>query len=252
MVLLAAAVQAQQYPNKPIRIIVATTAGGGTDFIARLIAQKLTDVFAQQILVENRAGAGSTLGIEAGIRSAPDGYTLNIVTPSYSINPSIYNLKFDPLNDYTPVILIARGPLLASVHPSVPAKTLRELIALAKARPDQIVYGTSGQGTIVHLANAQFLHMAGIKMVHVPYKGGGPALIDVAGGQVPVMFATIVTGVPYVKAGRLRALGVTSADRSPSMPDVPTIAEAGVPGYESTIWYGAVMPAGVPQPSCRA
>ena len=247
MVLLAAAVQAQQYPNKPIRIIVATTAGGGTDFIARLIAQKLTDVFAQQILVENRAGAGSTLGIEAGIRSAPDGYTLNIVTPSYSINPSIYNLKFDPLNDYTPVILIARGPLLASVHPSVPAKTLRELIALAKARPDQIVYGTSGQGTIVHLANAQFLHMAGIKMVHVPYKGGGPALTDLIAGQIQLVFVTPQTGLPQAKAGRIRVLAVTTSTRLAAEPAIPTIAEAGVPGYEVSNWHAMIGPKGLPR-----
>ena len=247
MVLLAAEVQAQQYPNKPIRIIVATTAGGGTDFIARLIAQKLTDVFAQQILVENRAGAGSTLGIEAGIRSAPDGYTLNIVTPSYSINPSIYNLKFDPLNDYTPVILIARGPLLASVHPSVPAKTLRELIALAKARPDQIVYGTSGQGTIVHLANAQFLHMAGIKMVHVPYKGGGPALTDLIAGQIQLVFVTPQTGLPQAKAGRIRVLAVTTSTRLAAEPAIPTIAEAGVPGYEVSNWHAMIGPKGLPR-----
>ena len=247
MVLLAAAVQAQQYPNKPIRIIVATTAGGGTDFIARLIAQKLTDVFAQQILVENRAGAGSTLGIEAGIRSAPDGYTLNIVTPSYSINPSIYNLKFDPLTDCTPVILIARGPLLASVHPSVPAKTLRELIALAKARPDQIVYGTSGQGTIVHLANAQFLHMAGIKMVHVPYKGGGPALTDLIAGQIQLVFVTPQTGLPQAKAGRIRVLAVTTGTRLAAEPNIPTIAEAGVPGYEVSNWHAMIGPKGLPR-----
>ena len=247
MVLLAAEVQAQQYPNKPIRIIVATTAGGGTDFIARLIAQKLTDVFAQQVLVENRAGAGSTLGIEAGIRSAPDGYTLNIVTPSYSINPSIYNLKFDPLNDYTPVILIARGPLLASVHPSVPAKTLRELIALAKARPDQIVYGTSGQGTIVHLANAQFLHMAGIKMVHVPYKGGGPALTDLIAGQIQLVFVTPQTGLPQAKAGRIRVLAVTTSTRLAAEPAIPTIAEAGVPGYEVSNWHAMIGPKGLPR-----
>ena len=247
MVLLAAEVQAQQYPNKPIRIIVATTAGGGTDFIARLIAQKLTDVFAQQILVENRAGAGSTLGIEAGIRSAPDGYTLNIVTPSYSINPSLYHLKFDPLTDYTPVILIARGPLLASVHPSVPAKTLRELIALAKARPDQIVYGTSGQGTIVHLANAQFLHMAGIKMVHVPYKGGGPALTDLIAGQIQLVFVTPQTGLPQAKAGRIRVLAVTTSTRLAAEPAIPTIAEAGVPGYEVSNWHAMIGPKGLPR-----
>ena len=238
---------AQQYPVKPVRIIVATAAGGGTDFIARLLAQKLTETLSQQIIVENRAGAGSTLGIEAGIRAAPDGYTLNLVTPSYSINPSIYNLKFDPVSDYTPVILVARGPLVACVHPSVPAKTLRELIALAKSKPDQVVYGTSGQGTIVHLANAQFLHMAGIKMVHVPYKGGGPALTDLIAGQIQLVFATPQTGLVQAKAGRIRALAVTTSTRLAAEPNIPTIAEAGVPGYDVSNWHALIGPKGLPR-----
>lgn len=244
---LTAGAHAQQYPVKPVRIIVATAAGGGTDFIARLLAQKLTESLSQQIIVENRAGAGSTLGIEAGIRATPDGYTLNVVTPSYSINPSLYNLKFDPITDYTPVLLIARGPLVACVHPSVPAKTLRELIALAKARPDQVVYGTSGQGTIVHLANAQFLHMAGIKMVHVPYKGGGPALTDLIAGHIQLVFATPQTGLLQAKAGRIRALAVTTATRLAAEPQIPTIAEAGVPGYDVSNWHALIGPKGLPR-----
>ena len=247
MAVLAACAHAQHYPVKPVRIIVATVAGGGTDFIARLLAQKLTEPLSQQIIVENRAGAGSTLGIEAGIRATPDGYTLNVVTPSYSINPSLYNLKFDPITDYTPVLLIARGPLVVCVHPSVPAKTLRELIALARARPDQVVYGTSGQGTIVHLANAQFLHMAGIKMVHVPYKGGGPALTDLIAGHIQLVFATPQTGLLQVKAGRIRALAVTTATRLAAEPQIPTLAEAGVPGYDVSNWHALIGPKGLPR-----
>ncbi len=248
-VLLAAAlpVCAQSYPAKTVRIIVAATPGGGTDFIARLLAQKLTEVLGQQVIVENRAGAGSTLGIEAGIKAAPDGYTFNLVTPSYSINPSLYNLKFDPIADFTPVILVARGPLIAVVHPSVPAKNLRELIALAKARPDQLVYGSSGQGAIVHLANAQFLHMAGIQMIHVPYKGGAPALTELMAGQISLVFATPQAALSQVKAGRIRALAVTTRTRLPAEPGIPTIAEAGVPGYEVNNWHALIGPKGLPR-----
>jgi tripartite-type tricarboxylate transporter receptor subunit TctC len=235
------------YPTRTLRIIVATTAGGGSDFIARLLAQKLSEAVGQQVIVENRAGGGSTLGIEAGIRAAPDGYTFNLVTPSYAINPSLYNLKFDPVIDYTPVILVARGPLIAVVHPSVPVKTLRDLIALARARPDQIVYGSAGQGTIVHLANAQFLHLAGIKMVHVPYKGGAPALTDLMAGQISLVFATPQTGLPQVKAGRIRALAVTTATRIAAEPNIPTIAEAGVPGYDVSNWHALIGPKALPR-----
>ena len=239
--------QAQNYPTKPVRIIVSSVAGGGSDFIARLLAQKLTESFAQQVIVENRPGAGSTLGFEAGLRSPPDGYTLNLVTPSYSITPSLYNLKYDPLNDFTPVISVARGPLIAVVHPSLPTKNLRELIALAKTRPDQLVYGTSGQGTIVHLANTLFLHRAGIKMVHVPYKGGGPALTELIAGQISLVFATPQTGLPQVKTGRIRALAVTTATRIAAEPSIPTIAEAGVPGYDVSNWHALLGPKGLPR-----
>ena len=245
--LTAGNARAQAYPVKPMRIIVSTAAGGGSDFIARLLAQKLIESLGQQVIIENRPGAGGTLGIESGIRSAPDGYTLNLVTPSYSINPSLYNLKFDPLNDFTPVIPVARGPLVASVHPSLPVKTLRELIGLAKARPGQIVYGSAGQGTIVHLANALFLHQAGITMVHVPYKGGAPAMTDLIAGQISLVFATPQVGLAQAKAGRIRALAVTTATRIAAEPSIPTIAEAGVPGYDVSNWHGLIGPRGLPR-----
>lgn len=241
------AASAQQYPVKPVRIIVAAAPGGGTDFVGRVLAQKLTEAIGAQFIVENRPGAGSMLGFEAGMRAAPDGHTLNLITPSFSINPSLYAIKFDAANDFTPVIRVASGPLIAVVHPSVPAKNLRELIVLAKARPDQVAYGSSGQGGIVHLANAQFLHMAGIRMTHVPYKGGGPALTELIAGQVQLVFATPQASLSQVKAGRIRALAVTTASRLPTEPSIPTIAEAGVPGYEVNNWHAVIGPKGVPR-----
>ena len=243
----SATAYAQPYPAKPVRIIVASAPGGGTDFVGRVLAQKLTEAMGQQVIVENRPGAGSMLGFEAGMRAAPDGYTFNLITPSFSINPSLYNIKFDAANDFTPVIRVASGPLIAVVHPSVPAKNLKELIALAKAQPDQIAYGSSGQGAIVHLANAQFLHSAGVRMTHVPYKGGGPALTDLIAGQVQLVFATPQTALTQVKAGRIRALAVTTATRLPTEPGIPTIAEAGVPGYEVNNWHALIGPKGVPR-----
>ncbi len=237
----------QPYPTKSMRIIVASVAGGGSDFIARLLAQKLGEALGQQVIVENRPGAGSTLGFETGIRAAPDGYTLNIITPSYAVNPSLYPLKYDPLNDFTPVIPVARGPLVASVHPSLPVKTLHDLITLAKARPGQIAYGSAGQGTIVHLANALFLHQAGITMVHVPYKGGSVAMTDLIAGQISLVFATPQVGLAQVKAGRIRALAVTTATRIAAAPNIPTIAESGVPGYDVSNWHGLIGPKGLPR-----
>jgi len=237
----------QQYPVKPIRFIVGSAAGGGTDFVARLMAHRLTEVLGQQIIVENRPGAGSSLAYEFGVKAAPDGYTLTMITPSYAIIPSLYPMKYDPLNDFTSVIQVARGPFVLVVHPSLPAKTTRELIALAKARPGQIIYGSSGQGAIVHLTTELFLYMAGVRMTHVPYKGGGPALTDLIAGQISLVFATSQTGLPQVKAGRLRALAVTTPERIPAEPNLPTVAESGVPGYEVTNWHGLIGPKGLPR-----
>lgn len=239
---------AQQYPTKPIRIIVASTPGGGADFVARAIAPKLTEALGQQTLVDNRPGGGATLGYEMGVRSAPDGYTLTLITPSYSINPSLHTLKFDAIADYTPIVMISKGPLVAVVHPSLPAKNIRDLIAIAKAKPGAITYGTTGSGTIIHLATALFEHMAGIRMTHVPYKGGSAALLDVIAGNIYLDFATPQTGLRQAKAGRVRPLGVTSATRLPAAPEIPTIAESGVPGYEVTNWQALIGPKGVPRP----
>jgi tripartite-type tricarboxylate transporter receptor subunit TctC len=245
---LASAVVAQSYPSRPVRIIVASTAGGGSDFVARLIGNKLTEPLGQQVIVDNRGGAGGTIGVELGVKAAPDGYTLTLITPTYAINPALYPIKFDPLADFTPVIPVARGPYVIVVHPSLPARNVKELIALAKARPGQITYGTSGTGAIVHLTTELFLYMAGIKMTHVPYKGGGPALSDLIAGQIQLVFATSQTGLVQAKAGRVRALAVTTPYRIPAEPSLPTIAESGVPGYEVTNWHGLIGPKGLPRP----
>lgn len=216
------------------------------DFIARLVGQKLAEALGQQIVVENRPGAGSAIGTEVALRSAPDGYTLLEISPSYVINSALRPGKFDPTIDYTPIVLIGKGPFVVVAHPSLPARDARQLIALAKARPGEIVFGSSGQGTIVHLSTELFLYMAGVKMTHVPYKGGGPALIDVMAGQVQLVFSPPQTGLPHVKAGRVRAIGMTSARRIPTEPGIPALAEA-VPGYEATNWHAMVGPKGLPR-----
>ncbi len=216
--------------------------------MARLVGQKISEALGQQVIVDNRPGAGSTLGFDLGVRSPPDGYTLLMITPSWSINPSLYPIKFDAAVDYTPVLLVARGPFVIVAHPSLPARTTRELVALAKARPNAITYGSSGQGAIVHLATELFLYKAGIKMTHVPYKGGGPALVDLIAGQIQIVFATPQAGLPHVKAGRIRAIAVTTPERVAAAPDIPTAAESGVPGYEVTNWHGLIGPKGLPKP----
>ncbi len=247
LLLLLPCAQAQQYPVKPVRIVVAFAPGGGTDFVARIIAQKLTDALGQQVIVENRPGAGGLTGFEYGIRSAPDGYTFTLITPGYAIMPSLYPVKYDTLTDYTPVVHVARGPLVLVIHPSLPAKNLKALIAIAKARPGQIAFGSAGQGSIVHLASELFLDMAGIKMIHVPYKGGAPAMTDLIAGQVMMVFATPQVGLQQVKAGRLRALAVTTAERIAAEPNIPSIAEAGVTGYDVSNWHALIGPKGLPR-----
>ena len=236
---------AQPYPSKPIRLIVPFAPGGGVDFIARLVGQRLGEALGQTIIVENRPGAGSAIGTEAALRAAPDGYTLLEISPSYVINPSLRPPKFDPLNDYTPIALIGKGPFVVVAHPSLPARDAKQLIALARSRPAEILYGTSGQGTIVHLSTELFLYMARVKMTAVHYKGGGPALIDVMAGHVQLVFSPPQTGLPHIKAGRVRAIGMTSAQRIPTEPGIPALAET-VPGYEATNWHAMIGPKGIP------
>jgi tripartite-type tricarboxylate transporter receptor subunit TctC len=245
--LAAGFAQGQQYPTKPIRIIVPFAPGGGSDLIGRLIAQKLTGRLGQQVIVENKPGAGGNLGAEQAVKAPADGYTLLLVAGSYTVNPSLYKLSWDSANDISPIIQLSQGPFLVAVHPSVPAKTLKEFIELAKKQPDKFSYASSGSGSITHLATELFLDMAKIKAVHVPYKGTGPALNDAIAGNVQLIFGSVSTTLQHVKSGRLRALAVTTAKRIPAAPDVPTVAEAGVPGYDVVLWHGLVAPKGVPK-----
>jgi tripartite-type tricarboxylate transporter receptor subunit TctC len=251
-ILLAATLaHAQSYPSKPIRFIVPFPPGGGNDTIARLIGQKLTAATGQQVIVDNRPGAGGTIGAEAAARAAPDGYTMFLAgVATHGINPNLRKkLSYDPVKDFDAVSLIASAPLLVVVHPSLPAKSVKELIAIAKARPGQINYASNGAGGSSHLAVELFNMMTGARMVHIPYKGLTPALTELIAGEVQVMFSSAVAMLPQVKAGKLRAIAMTGARRSPAIPAIPTVAEAGVPGYETGSWYGVVVPAGSPRPA---
>jgi len=236
----------QQYPAKPVKIIVAFTAGGANDYIARFVAQRLTTALGQQFIVENKPGAGGTIGFEAGVRSAPDGYTLTLISTSYTINPSLYKLRFDPVADITPIIQMSQGPLLLVVNPSLPVKNVQELIALAKAKPGKLNFASGSASQ--HLAGELFASMAGVKMTHVPYKGTGPALTEHIAGQTDLYFSSTAAALPHVRSGRLRALAVTTTKRLPAEPDIPTIAESGVPGYEVVLWLGLIGPKGLPRP----
>src|SRR4051812_4506057 len=248
LVAAAAPASAQQWPAKPVRIIAPFAPGGGTDFIARLMATKLTEAMkGPQFIVDNRPGAGATIGTEMGVKAPPDGYTLTMVAASYTVNPSIYKLNFDPINDVQPIVQIAKGPFLVVVHPSMPVKNIKELIAVAKAKPGAINYATSGQGSIVHMATELFAMDAGIKMNHIPYKGTGPALTDTMGGQTTLIFGSIAATMPIVKQGRLRAIAVTTAKRIPALPNVPAIGET-VKGYDVSNWHGFIGPKGLPRP----
>jgi tripartite-type tricarboxylate transporter receptor subunit TctC len=238
---------AQAYPAKPVRIIVPFAPGGGSDFIARFTAQRLSGSFGSQVIVENKPGAGGLIGIEQGVKADPDGYTFTLIASSYTVNPALYSLKYDPVNDITPVVQISQGPMLVVVNPKVPAKSATELIALAKAKPGTLNFASAGQGSITHMACELFAYMAGIKMNHIPYKGTGPALTDTIGGQTDLFCTSTATALPHVKAGRLRALAVTTANRLPAEPNVPTLAESGVKGYDVPLWHGLIAPKGMPK-----
>ena len=243
-----AARAADAYPAKPVRFVVAFPPGGGTDIIARAIAQKLAERIAQQVVVDNRPGAGGNIGTDIVAKSAPDGYTMLMGSAGpLAINASLFGkMPFDPIKDLAPVTLAASTPNVLVVHPSLRAATVKELIALAKARSGEINFASSGHGTPAHLAGELFNSMAGVKMVHVPYKGAAPALADLLGGQVQLMFSTMPPALPHVKDGKLRALAVTSAKRSPAAPDIPTLDEIALPGFEANTWHGVVVPAGTP------
>ena len=247
MLIVALPVLAQSYPSKPIRLVLPYPPGGGTDVIARPLAQKLTEQLGQQVIVDNRGGAGGNIGMEFVAKSPADGYTLLFaLTAQYAVNLSLYpKLPYDPVRDYAPISLLANAPYLLVVHPALPAKSVAELVALVKARPGQLSYSSSGNGSGAHLAGEMLRSLARVEIVHVPYKGAGPAMPDLIAGQVQLSFITYTAAGPHIKTGRLRALGVTTAKRSPTLPDLPAIGET-VAGYDSAVWYGFAAPAGTP------
>ena len=239
---------ADAYPTKTVRIVVAFAAGGSTDLLARSVAQRLNDAWKQSVIVDNRAGGGGIVGSEYVAKSPPDGYTILLGTnTTNAVAASLYaKLSYDVQRDFTAITEIGNIPQMLSVHPSIPVKSVKELVALAKARPKELNYGTAGNGSTSHMAMELFQSVAKIQMVHVPYKGTGPAMIELLGGHLSLMFDVIMTSLPHVQTGKLRTLGVSSLQRSPIAPQVPTIAESGYPGYEAIVWFGLFMPTGAP------
>jgi tripartite-type tricarboxylate transporter receptor subunit TctC len=238
------------FPSKPLRIIVPFAPGGATDVLARMISGKLGEALGQQVVVENKPGAGGAIGAEAGARAAPDGYTLTLAAAGFmAVNPAVYpKLSYDPVRDFAPLCLLVKAPLLLVVNPSVPARNVKELVDWARANPGRLTIGHGGPGTAQHLGGELFTNVAGIQAVHIPYKGSAPATTDLLAGVFDAQFDNMVTLIPHVKSGKLRALGVSSPKRAPALPEVPTIAEAALPGFETGTWYGLVAPAAVPAP----
>jgi tripartite-type tricarboxylate transporter receptor subunit TctC len=238
---------AQGFPSKPIRIVVTYPPGGGADLMARLVAPKMSELLGQPVVVENKPGASGQIGATEVARAAPDGYTLLLDASSYAVNPSLYGkLPYEPTKAFTPIAVLALFPNVLVVTPSFPVHDVKELIAQAKAKPGSIAFASSGNGSAQHLSGELFRQKTGVEMTHIPYKGGGPAMNDVMGGQVPTFFANMASSLPQIKAGKLRALAITGARRSPALPEVPTMAEAGVPGYEVYEWNAIFAPAGTP------
>ncbi len=248
LMLVCTGASAQTYPTKTIRLVVPYPAGGPLDIMARAIGQKLTEAWHQPVVVDNRAGAGGNIGADLVAKSPADGYTLLMgAVATHAINPSLYSkMPYDPVKDFAPVALVAQVPNILVVNPAVPAKTVRELIDLARAKPGYLNFASGSTGSTGHLAGELFNTMAGVKMVHIPYKGAAPATADLLAGQVQLMFDNLASALPNVKAGKLRALAVTTLTRSPAMPDLPTIAESGLPGFDLTTWFGLMVPAGTP------
>jgi len=245
---LATETQAQNYPTRAVRLIVPFSAGGAADVPGRLLTQRMSEALGQQVVVDNRPGVGSALGAELAAKAAPDGYTLFMISNTHFVTAALHKkLPYDPINDYTPITQVTSAPNILVVHPSLPARSVKELVALAKARPGQLDYASSGNGSTQHLTGALFCKMAGIQMTHIPYRGSGPVTADLLGGQVMVGFPGIAGMLPHIKAGKLRALGITSAKRSSQLPDVPTISEVGIKGYEMVAWFGLAAPRGIPR-----
>jgi tripartite-type tricarboxylate transporter receptor subunit TctC len=230
-----------------VRLIVPFPPGGSNDVVGRIVATGLGERLGKQVLVDNRGGAGGVLGTEAAANAAPDGYTLLVISLAHTVNPGLYKLKYDPIKSFVPVAMLGSGANVLCVHPSVPVNTLAELLALAKEKPGTLNYATAGSGSFQHMGSELFKLMAGIDIVHVPFRGGGPAMIDVVGGHSQIVLSSLIQTMPHIRSGKLKPLGTGGKERSPILPDVPTIAEAGVPGYEMANWWGIVAPAGTPQ-----
>jgi tripartite-type tricarboxylate transporter receptor subunit TctC len=246
--MLAAVSHAQTYPAKPVRLIVPFAPGGSTDIVARVLGQKLNEMWGQPVLVDNRAGGSTVIGTEIVAKAAPDGHTLLVTPAPFTIVPSLIpKLPYDPQKDFEPVTLINTTPLVVVVHPGVPARSMKDLVALAKSKPGTLNYGSSGSGGSNHLAGELFNAMAGVRMVHVPYKGNAPALTDLVGGHVDVVFNGLTSALPFIKSGKLRALGMTSLNRSATLPQVPTLDEAGLKGFQAVAWNGLTAPARTPK-----
>jgi tripartite-type tricarboxylate transporter receptor subunit TctC len=242
-----AAAQAD-YPTRPVRLIIPFPPGGSNDVVGRVIAQHLGDVLGKQVIVDNRGGAGGVVGTEQAAHAAPDGYTLLGISLAHAVNPWLYKLPYDPIKAFAPIGIMGKGPVVLSVNPTLPVHSVKELIAMAKQKPGDLQYASAGVGSFQHLSAELFKLTAAVDLLHIPFKGGGPAMVDVMGGHTKVMFSSLVQTTPNIKSGKLRALGVGGTERSKVLPDIPTIAEAGVPSYESVNWWGIVAPAGTPAP----
>jgi tripartite-type tricarboxylate transporter receptor subunit TctC len=245
---LTPAAFADDYPNRPVRLIIPFPPGGSNDVVGRLVAKQLSETLKQQVFVDNRGGAGGVIGTQAAATATPDGYTLLIVSLAHAVNPALHKLEYDPIKSFVPISILATGPNVLVVNPELPVHSVKELLALAKQKPGELNYASAGVGSFQHLGGELFKLMSGANIVHVPYKGGGPAMQDVISGHVKIMFSSLIQTTPFIKSGQLRPLGLGGAKRSPVLPDVPTIAEAGVPGYVADNWWGILAPAGTPQP----
>jgi len=234
------------YPDRPVRLIIPFPPGGSNDIVGRAIATQMAERLGKQVIVDNRSGAGGVVGTEAASHAPPDGYTILVISIAHSVNPWLYKLPYDPIKAFTPIGLMATGTNVVTVHPSLPVNSIKELIAMAKEKPGELSYASAGIGTFQHLSAELFKLEAKIDLLHVPFRGGGPAMVDVLGGHNKIMFSSLVQAVPHIKTGKLRALGVGGKERIPALPDVPTVAESGVPGYEALNWWGLLAPAGTP------
>ena len=249
LVALTTSVAAQaDYPNRPVRLIIPFPPGGSNDVVGRMIGDQLGKQLGKQVIVDNRAGAGGVIGTEIASKAAPDGYTLLVISLAHAVNPWLYKLPYDPIKAFAPIGVMGSGPNVVAINPSLPVNSIKELVALAKSKPGDIQYASAGVGSFQHLGGELFKLEAGIDMLHVPFKGGGPSMIDVIGGHTKVVFSSLVQTTPHLKTGKLKALGVGSKERSKVLPDVPSVAEAGVPSYDAVNWWGIVAPAGTPQP----